>query len=138
MKHATDAYSVTVSGSDDYRTNLNKKADEMIKSYCALNAMMQCTPGNDLPDGYDATYKSYKKQVEDRQTKYLTAGVANGSDSYLILVNRLESISSNNIYNIEATSLTLSDRSTIFVNRIADISTNLIEKETLCNTIQIY
>lgn len=134
-KHAADAYSVTVSGSDDYRTNLNKKADEMIKSYCALNAMMQCTPGNDLPDGYDTTYKSYKKQVENRQTKYLTAGVTNGSDSYLVLVNRLESISSNNIYNIEATSLTLSDRSTIFVNRIADISTNLIEKR---NTLQHY
>ena len=134
-KHAADAYSVTVSGSDDYRTNLNKKADEMIKSYCALNAMMQCTPGNDLPDDYDTTYKSYKKQVENRQTKYLTAGVTNGSDSYLVLVNRLESISSNNIYNIEATSLTLSDRSTIFVNRIADISTNLIEKR---NTLQHY
>lgn len=100
-KHAADAYSVTVSGSDDYRTNLNKKADEMIKSYCALNAMMQCTPGNDLPDDYDTTYKSYKKQVENRQTKYLTAGVTNGSDSYLVLVNRLESISSNNIYNID-------------------------------------
>lgn len=134
-KHAADAYSVTVSGSDDYRTNLNKKADEMIKSYCALNAMMQCTPGNDLPDDYDTTYKSYKKQVENRQTKYLTAGVTNGSDSYLVLVNRLESISSNNIYNIEATSLTLSDRSAIFVNRIADISTNLIEKR---NTLQHY
>ena len=91
-KHAADAYSVTVSGSDDYRTNLNKKADEMIKSYCALNAMMQCTPGNDLPDDYDTTYKSYKKQVENRQTKYLTAGVTNGSDSYLVLVNRLETL----------------------------------------------
>ena len=61
--------------------------------------------------------------------------VTNGSDSYLVLVNRLESISSNNIYNIEETSLTLSDRSTIFVNRIADISTNLIEKR---NTLQHY
>lgn len=125
-KHAQDSYN-TNNGLETYRTDLSKKAEAMIKSYCVLKAMMTCEIGTEMPENYENTYNTYKTSVENRQSKYLTAGKTDASDSYLVLVNRLENISSNNIYKIEPDSLTVGD-GTVYSVKISNIAASLSGK----------
>lgn len=133
-KHAYDSYTAPVGNGEDYRTDLNKKADDMIKSYCILKAMMECTAGEDMPENYTETYKSYIREVENRQAKYLVAGITDSTDDYLVLVNRLEQISGANYLNVSADTLTVSDGST-FANKISSIASDLSDKR---NVLQKY
>ena len=125
-KHAQDTYD----GSGKYRENLNKAATEVIKQYCILEAMMDCEPGTGLPDNYNDTYEDLKTKVINIRSKYLDTSSHDSSDSYLVLVDRLEKISADNIYNIEPDSLTLSDGKTV-TTEIADISSDLIGRRTI-------
>ena len=125
-KHAQDTYD----GSGKYRENLNKAATEVIKQYCILEAMMDCEPGTGLPDNYSDTYEDLKTKVINIRSKYLDTSSHDSSDSYLVLVERLEKISADNIYNIEPDSLTLSDGKTV-TTEIADISSDLIGRRTI-------
>ena len=91
---------------------------------------MDCEPGTGLPDNYNDTYEDLKTKVINIRSKYLDTSSHDSSDSYLVLVDRLEKISADNIYNIEPDSLTLSDGKTV-TTEIADISSDLIGRRTI-------
>ena len=129
-KHAQDTYD----GSGKYREKLNTAATEVIKQYCILEAMMECEAGNDLPDNYTETYEDIQTDVIELRSKYLDTSSHDSSDSYLALVDRLEKISADNIYNIEPDSLKLSDGKTVS-SEIADISSDLTARR---NVLQAY
>lgn len=109
-KRVTDAIR-GAGGGKDHVTNYLDKAKAMIDSYAKMVAMMGCEKGDNLPSGYEATYNSYKSQVEERQSFYLTAGVASATDAYIVLMERIEYISSENIDKIDPQKIILPQNS---------------------------
>ncbi len=117
------------SGSSDIK-ELKKAGEKMLKTYSKMNAMNEAEREDGVPDGYDADYSEYKTTIENYQRKYLTSGVSVTGDSYLTMVNRLETISANNINNISSSTLRLSNGNTIDA-QLAEIAETLsgIKKE---------
>lgn len=104
-KKASDIFN-GVTGTN-YRNEYLSKAREMLDAYAKMKAMMDCSKGNDLPGDYENTFSNLRDRVESLQSSYLTAGYG-GSDGYLTIVNRLESISAANMANINPNTVKLS------------------------------
>lgn len=131
-KRAVDILNGTTTGTN-YISEFTDAARAMLDANAKLNAAMGCTMGENLPSNYESDYNALKAQVEGYKSKYLTAGQTDSGDSYLVLMNRLESISSENIDNIKYGNAVLSNGSSIDA-ALAEISGNL---EGWKNTLQL-
>lgn len=100
-------------GRDDgvnYINEIAKTGDAMIKSYAKLKETMLCTAGTDMPENYTTTYSDLISTVESLQNKYLVKDdtKAAGNDTYLKIVERMETISARDIGKINYANVTLS------------------------------
>lgn len=98
-----------VGGGTNYVNDFLNKAKDMIDAYAKVVAMQGCTMESDVPSNYGSICSGYESQVISRQSQYLSAGVSSASDAYIILVKRLEDISSANINQIDPSKATLSN-----------------------------
>lgn len=95
-------------GGTDYVTEYKNKAKSMIDAYAKVVAMQSCTMDSDVPSNYGEICAGYESQVVSRQSQYLTAGVSSSTDAYIILMKRLEDISTTNINKIDPNKIVLS------------------------------
>ncbi len=93
----------------------------MVDACAKLSAMADCDEGEGLPAGWSDAISNYEDIVSELESKYLTSGVAAGSDKYLILMERFETISNANIDNINPDKVRLSNGKTIS-GALADIA----------------
>ncbi len=116
------------SGNNSHIQKLKSAAEKMLKSYAKMLAMLECEDGNNVPATWREDCETLKSKVSSICNTYLKAGVKNNNDKYLKLVNRLETISSNNINNIDPNKFKLSNGKTISTT-VSEIKTAL-ENET--------
>ena len=102
-------------------SKISSKGYAMVDACAKLSAMAECEEGEGLPAGWGNSISNYESIVSDLKSKYLTEGVAAGSDRYLILMERFETISNANIDNINPDKIRLSNGKTIS-NALADIA----------------
>ena len=116
----------------DYQT----KARNMLTSYSKLLAAASCEIEEEYKTLWNSTdksrYESLISQVRNLRNSYLAAGKTNSKDSYLVLVNKLESVSANNIGKISSSNVKLSNGKTIG-STVQEISTNLSQYKTDLN-----
>lgn len=100
-------------GNNSYIKKYETAAKEMLEMYSKMSAMLDCEDGKEVPENWREDCKNLQSQVRSLQSTYLKAGVKNNNDRYLKLVNRLETISANNISNINPSTYRLSNGKTI-------------------------
>lgn len=91
----------------NYTVQLKNSADAMAKAYAKVAAITSCESGNNMPGNWQSERDELLENVEQRQSKYLTAGKVDNGDSYLRQVNLLEKVSDENLSNIQASLLTV-------------------------------
>ena len=124
-------------GSNSPIQQFKNAGDAMLKSYAKVLAMKTCELGDELPDDWETRYNNLTNKVVNYQDKYLKADRSNGGDNYLILVNKLEYISKNNITKVNPNNLTLSNGKTIGTT-VSEIKSKLdSDKEHLKNCINV-
>ncbi len=104
---------VNASSGTNHTSKVTTAAQNMMRAYSKVLAIDECELRGDLPedweslsdwkDEYGAT--ALISSVESLQSTYLTAGVTNNSDKYLKAVKNLESVSSAQYGNINASNL---------------------------------
>ena len=102
----------------------------MLDSYAKVLAIKECTLGEDIPGDWEDTYNRLTQSVKDLQKDYLSAGVQkNNGNKYLILVNKLEKYSKENINKISPDNLTISNGKTV-TNAISSVDKTLSDYVT--------
>lgn len=96
---------VNASDGTNYTAELRAKADAMLKAYAKVLAITDCLPGNNMPGNWEADRINLINDVSSLHGQYLTAGVVNSTDRYLVAVNQLEQVSSVNLAQIQAGNL---------------------------------
>ncbi len=122
--------SLVNSGTNSPIEKYKKAARTMLESYSKVLAIKKCTLGDEIPEKWEERYNSLTQSVTDLQKNYLKSGVGSGNgNKYLILVNKLEKYSRENINKISPDSLTLSNGKTV-TNTIKDIDKKLSDHVT--------
>ena len=111
-----------------YENSYKPSVWNMLRAYAKLLAAGEC----EIDETYAKTWKKtdkdrYEKIIDDvksLQGKYLVVGKTDATDYYLKLVNKLESVSRQQINNINSGSLKLTNGKTIGTT-VSDISTSL-------------
>ncbi len=93
----------------------------MVDACAKLSAMAECDEGDGLPAGWGNSVANYEQIVDDLESKYLTAGTAAGTDKYLMLMERFETISNANIDNINPNKIRLKNGKSI-TDALGDIA----------------
>lgn len=85
----------------------------MVNDCAKLSAMAECEEGTGLWEGWKNEVSQLEIKVSSLKSKYLTAGVAAGTDPYLKIVQRFENISNANIDNINPDRVRISNGKTV-------------------------
>lgn len=122
--------SLVNSGNNSPIEKFRTSAKAMLDSYAKVLAIKECTLGEEVPADWEDTYNRLTQSVRDLQKDYLTAGVQkNNGNKYLILVNKLEKYSKENINKISPDNLTISNGKTV-TNAISSVDKTLSDYVT--------
>lgn len=97
-------------GEDDL-VEVKESAEVLLKAYAKMNAAIECAKSLNITVG--AEYTSKQNEVKTIHAKYLVAGVKDNSDRYLKLIAKLEKLTSDNLENINAATLKISNGHTV-------------------------
>lgn len=99
---------------DSHTPALVDAAEEMLKAYAKVCAIDGCTIGDDAPLRWATRAADLKDRVKEAQEKYLTENKVDANDDYLRIVNKLETVSKNNLRRIDADNYSFSPENRTF------------------------
>lgn len=122
-------------------SDLDKAALKMLECYSKVLAIKKCVYADDVTDEWEKLFNEYTQSVKDLQENFLVVGEVGKGDNkknkYLILVNKLEKYSKENIDNIDPSKKTLANGKTVNA-AITEVDTKLsAHLKTLTDTISI-
>ncbi len=123
------------SGSNSLISKVGTAADNMLKAYAKVLAMDGCTPGKNMPSGWEERRSKLLQSVTDLQARYLTADTFVDKDNlYLQLVNKLEDTSEQYEYSVQVTNVKMKNGKTTTENlkRISDKLSGHVDKLDTC------
>lgn len=107
--------------------NYKKAAEALLKTYAKMAAMHECELDEGVTTDWETEYANKVNDIAAIQSKYLVAGVSSpSSDMYIKLVSKLETVSGNNINEINPSVKKLSTGKTVS-QAITDIGNALTE-----------
>lgn len=127
------AVSEAIASDGNYAAKVQNAGNTVADLYSKCYAMADCQYENVTPE-MEQRWIDLEIEATELCDKYLTAGVADNTDTYLILVNRLESYSAANEPNISASSLYVSSGSATVEVMLATNSAHLDTIIMTCDT----
>lgn len=94
------------SGTND-TAEMKNAGDTLIKAYARAMAIQDCELGEEIPEGWETRFQTLTEEAKSIQETYLTAGIADSTDDYLKMMQKMEQVSQDNAEKLTAAGLSV-------------------------------